>query len=338
MSAELSGPESKPDELGVLLVSLGTPVAPEKSAIRSFLRQFLSDRRVVEIYRPLWLLILYAFILPFRPGRLVSAYEKMWKEYGDSPLRLIARKQAQKLEATLQQSGRRARVISVMTYALPAFEPGLAEGLESLQHDGYNKFVVLPLYPQYSATTTAAVYDQVRIIQSQQRNVADVRIVKCYYRHPLYQQALCNSVIDFWKQHGRQDKSVLLMSYHGIPRRNVELGDPYREQCEATSKQLALDLQLDDNEWRISFQSRLGRAEWLQPYTTETLLELASLGVKNVDVICPSFSADCLETLEEISIENAEIFKAAGGQSLRLIPSLNDSDAHIDLFRALVES
>lgn len=317
---------------GVVLLNLGTPAAPTVPAIRRYLRDFLSDPRVVEIPRPLWLPILYGPILTFRPRRIAPAYAALWQEYGDSPLRLISQRQVQALRELLQvRLGDAApRVELAMTYG----EPSLASAIAALRDDGAEQLLVLPLYPQYSATTTGAVYDQVTAVVRAARDIPAIHVVRDYHAHPRYLDTLADSVRRFWAEAGQGER--LLMSFHGIPQRNVDLGDPYYRQCHATATALALRLGLPAEAWGMSFQSRLGRAQWLQPYTAELLEQWGRQRVGRIDVICPAFAVDCLETLEEMAIENKGVFQSAGGGDYRYIPCLNDEPAHIELFAALI--
>jgi ferrochelatase len=310
----------------VILGNLGTPAEPSAAAVRRFLEPFLSDPRVVEIPRPVWWLILNLFILPFRPKAVAEAYQTLWNEYGDSPLRLFTQSQVSKLQEKLGDEFQ-------VDYAFAYGSPTLAEKIEQYR-DTSERIIVLPLYPQYSCSTTAAFYDQLASYQTAKRNVADVYIVKDYYQEPTFRQALKKSVEAFWQQHGRGD--YLLMSYHGVPKAYADKGDPYYQQCLKTSENLVHDLQLNEGEYSSSFQSRLGKAEWLTPYTDVTVKALAAKGIKTLDVICPSFSVDCLETLEEITIENGAYFTQAGGVKLRLIPCLNDSEDHIAMMQTIV--
>ena len=315
----------------VILMNLGTPAAPTASALRRYLREFLSDRRVVEIPRLLWYPILYGIILPFRPRRVVPGYEQMWREYGDSPLRVITVRQVEQLQQRLHQDNEEAPLVrSAMTYGEPTLRTVVAE----LRAQHVEHILVLPLYPQFSATSSGAIFDQAAALWQTSRDIPSLNLVKHYHAHPLYIEALAQSVLAHWQQHGRAQK--LLMSFHGIPQRNVELGDPYRVHCEATATLLAQRLQLDREQWQLTFQSRLGRAEWLQPYTSATLQQWGAQKVASVDVICPAFASDCLETLEEIAVENRHVFQRAGGGEYRYIPCLNDGAAHIELLRELI--
>lgn len=317
----------------VILANLGTPDTPEPAAVRRYLAEFLSDRRVVEGNGPrraLWLAVLHGIILRFRPGRVAKAYQSIWQE--DSPMRIILDKQVAALDIALQAhcQAQAPQVFAAMTYG----HPGLSECLHSLEVSGYKQILIVPLYPQYSATTTAPIYDQVARFQLARREVLDIRIVKSYCEHPLYIHALANSVRDQRERTGNGDK--LLLSYHGIPQEYADKGDPYAQQCHRTSELLAQELGLAENSWVTTFQSRFGPKQWLTPYTDKTLETLPGKGIKNLDVICPAFSADCLETLEEMAIENQEIYKAAGGEQYNYIPALNAAPDFIELLKHLV--
>lgn len=324
---------STQQKTAVILVNLGTPDSPDAGAVRRYLGEFLADRRVVEgdgPRRALWLAVLHGIILRFRPGRVAKAYQTIWQE--DSPMRIILDKQVAALDLVLQQHcGEQApQVFAAMTYG----QPGLTECLESLGRNDYERVLVLPLYPQYSATTTAPIYDQVARFQLNRREVMDIRILKSYYAHPLYINALANSVRDQLEKTGTPDK--LLLSYHGIPQEYADKGDPYPLQCHRTSELLAAELGLADNAWVTTFQSRFGPKQWLTPYTDKTLEKLPAQGIKNLDVACPAFSADCLETLEEMAEENREVFMKAGGESYNYIPALNAAPDFIELLKHLV--
>jgi ferrochelatase len=314
----------KKASLAVILCNLGTPEQPTPAAVRKFLAEFLADPRVVELPRPLWWLILHGFILPFRPQRIAIGYRKLWDHYGDSPLRAITVKKVAALqqEANLRWGSEKVVVRHAFCYG----SPGIVSVLEECRALA-EKVLLLPLYPQYSGSTTAAVYDQVARYQLRQRDVADVVVHKHYYAHPAYRRALAESVRGFWQQQGRGDH--LLASFHGVPQSYIDKGDPYFRHCTETVENLVHDLGLASGESTIAFQSRFGKAEWVKPYTDATVEQLARNGVQRLDVVCPSFSADCLETLEEIADENSRRFVAAGGKELRLIPSLNDQPLHI---------
>lgn len=315
----------------VVLINLGTPTAPTRPAVRRFLREFLSDPRVVDLPRLLWLPVLYGAVLPFRPRRVAAAYEQLWLSWGDSPLRLIARRQQAALQDRYDRQRQPVRVELAMAYG----EPRLTQVLARLQQQGVRHVVLLPLYPQFSATTTGAIADQLAAFTVRQRDFPGISLIKDYHDHPLYIEALAESVEAHWRQHGQGSR--LLLSFHGIPRRNIERGDPYQRQCLATAERLAARLQLAADQWSISFQSRLGRAEWLRPYTSEILQRWGTEGTASVDILCPAFSADCLETLEEIDIENRHVFERAGGGEYRYISCLNDLPSHIDLMQSLVD-
>ncbi len=315
---------------GVVLVNLGTPVRPESGAVRSFLREFLSDRRVVEIPRLIWWPILYGIILPWRPARVAKLYQQVWQSEG-SPLKVITERQVGALQALFDQ--REGEAAPSICYAMTYGAPKLKDQVARLQEQGVERIVVLPLYPQYSATTTAAVYDQYAELL-RLRNVPNIQFNKDYSWRADYIAALAQSVRDYWQEHGRGQR--LLLSFHGIPKRCVDLGDPYYEQCVATANDLAKALGLAGDEWALSFQSRLGKAEWLKPYTDKLLQQWGQQGVESVDVICPAFAADCLETLEEINGENRQLFLESGGKSFAYIPCLNDSSAHIEMMAAII--
>jgi protoporphyrin/coproporphyrin ferrochelatase len=307
---------------GVLLVNLGTPAAPSAGAIRAFLREFLHDRRVVELSRWLWCPVLYLFILPFRPRRLVHAYRAIWTAEG-SPLLAISRRQAAALERALGAGGAPVKVEAAMRYG----EPSVARGLRALRAAGAARVLVLPLYPQYSATTTASVFDAVADALRRERALPALRFVMDYHDDAGYIAALADSVRRHWATHGRGDR--LLLSFHGIPQQYARAGDPYHGHCHITARLLARALDLKPDDWTLGFQSRVGRAPWLQPYTDHQIEDLAEAGIKTLDVIAPGFAADCLETLEEIQLRYAELFRAKGGGELRYIPALNDDEAHI---------
>ncbi|QFT54258.1 ferrochelatase [Microbulbifer sp. THAF38] len=322
----------------IVLMNLGTPAQPTASAVRDFLRDFLSDPRVVEIPRPLWLTILNGLILPFRPKRIAPAYAEIWNCSADdaqvegSPLLYYTRRQAELLEAHLTDKGWDVAVEFAMTYG----EPRLDKVIEALRAKGFESFIVFPLYPQYSATTTAAIYDQVAQIFRKSRDIPDISLIRDYYHNPLYIKSLANSVREHWQKHGQAEK--LMLSFHGIPKANVDKGDPYLRHCQETARLLAEELQISQDRWQVTFQSRFGKAEWLQPYTDKTLIEWGKNGIKSVDVICPAFSADCLETLEEISVENRANFIDAGGSEYHYIPALNLRADHIEALAAIVEN
>lgn len=311
----------------VVLINLGTPDTPDSAGVRAFLKPFLSDRRVVEVPRLLWWLILNLVILPFRSPKVAKKYQPLWA-MGDSPLRLFSLSLA---SAVQRELGRDIPVGLAMTYG----QPSIASVVTSMEADGVNEFCFVPLYPQYSATTTAAAMDAVARHFMSQRNVPQWSWVRSYHNENAYIEALADSVRKHWHAQGRGQ--CLLMSFHGIPKRNIDLGDPYRQHCEETAQLLAQALGLSSKEWLISYQSRLGKAEWLQPYTDKTVAGLPANGVKKLDVIAPSFAADCLETLEELDTEAAEIFYENGGETFSYIPCLNDSEQHAAFFADVIK-
>lgn len=317
-------------DYAVVLVNLGTPDEATVPAVQRYLKQFLSDQRVVDYPAVLWQFILRGIILPFRGRRVAKLYQSIWWPEG-SPLRVITQRQTTALAMQLSMSETPVQVRYAMTYG----NPSIASVLDSLRAEGVRKFVVIPLYPQYSATTTAAIADQLAHYQLRQRDIAEIRLVKHYHHEALYRKALAGSVQAHWQQHGKADK--LLLSFHGIPERFVRLGDPYEQHCRQTAANLAADLGLAADEVLVSFQSRVGKEKWLQPYTDELLQQLPAQGVKRLQVLCPAFAADCLETLEEIAEENKEVFIHAGGEHYQYIAALNDSPCHIRLFRYLVQ-
>ena len=320
------------DSTGVLFCNLGTPEAPTPGAVRRFLREFLSDPRVVEIPRLLWWLILNLVILPFRPGKVAKAYQSVWME-GGSPLLVISQQQRELLAAELKaQTGVEIPVALGMCYGKPSIPQAMAE----LRKQGVRRLLVLPAYPQYSATTTAAVFDIVSKELQKWRWLPELRMINHYHDDPRYIEALATSVTHFREQQAAPSQR-LLMSFHGLPEAMLLAGDPYYCQCQATARLLAEKLGLADDQWAISFQSRLGKAKWLQPYTDKTLEQWAQQGIESVDIICPGFAADCLETLEEMAMQNRDVFLENGGKHYHYIPALNGDDAHIHLFAGLTQ-
>lgn len=322
---------SKPKVL-IIIANLGTPDAPTAPAVRAFLKQFLSDQRVIEIPKILWAIILNAFVLPFRPKRVAEAYAQVWSN--DSPMREILFKQVQQLQKKLSvfNTDFDLTIVPAMTYGRPGIDRVLAEAESQL----YDHIILFPLFPQYSATSTAPLYDAMAKWLLKQRNIPGLSFIRDYYQHPLYIQALANSVRDYQQQHGQAEK--LLMSFHGIPQPYADKGDPYADRCRVTAQKVAQALQLSDDQWAISFQSRFGKQEWVKPYTDQLLQAWAEQGVASVQILSPAFSADCLETLEELAIQNAELFLKAGGKDYAYIPALNDRDDHIDLLGLLLQT
>ena len=315
---------------GVLLVNLGTPESPSVADVRRYLKEFLWDPRVVELSRPAWWLVLNLVILNTRPRRSARSYAKIWTDAG-SPLMVISRQQHAALQAELEQQSRApVKVVLAMRYG----KPSIAAGMQELRAAGVKRLLVLPLYPQYSATTTASIVDAVADELRCWRTLPELRFINDYHEHRSYITALADSVRRYQAIHGEPDK--LLLSFHGIPQDYVDAGDPYAQQCYRTADLLVQALALPADRWQLSFQSRLGPKQWLQPYTDHTLKALAAEGIKNVQVICPGFSVDCLETLEEVALENRDIFLGAGGEQYGYIACLNDDVQHIRLFAELV--
>jgi len=315
----------------IILANLGTPDAPTVPAVRRFLKQF-SDQRVIEIPKLLWQVILNLFVLPFRPKRVAKAYAQVWNQ--DSPMREVLFKQVEQMQSRLGSVYPQfeLKIIPAMTYG----NPGINEVLAKLQADPQDHILLFPLFPQYSATSTAPLYDAVARWIPKQRNLPGLTIIRDYYQHPLFIESLANSVREFQSVHGRAEK--LLMSFHGIPQPYADKGDPYAERCRITAQRLAESLKLQPHEWACSFQSRFGKQEWIKPYTDELLAQWGQEGVKSVQVMSPAFSADCLETLEELAMENAETFKHAGGAEYAYIPALNNREDHLDLLTSLVKA
>ncbi|QOC22319.1 ferrochelatase [Wenzhouxiangella sp. AB-CW3] len=318
----------KTPKTGVLLVNLGTPDAPDTPSLRRYLREFLSDRRVIETPRAIWWLILYGIILPFRSPRSAKAYQRVWTEQG-SPLLTLCRALADKLQADLRQTSPQISVLLAMNYGRPSID----QAVDRLRRENIQRLLVVPMYPQYSATTTASVFDRVTNSLQRLRWLPEVRFINDYHHDEDWQKAIADSVRRFQKDKGQPEK--LVFSFHGIPKQYLLDGDPYYCQCRASARQVAARLGLADDDWICTFQSRLGRAEWLKPYTDVTLEQMAKNGTRNVQVVCPGFSVDCLETIDEIAFENREEFIEAGGEALDYIPCLNDSDMHVKVLAGL---
>ena len=315
----------------IVLVNLGTPDAPTRSAVRRYLKEFLSDPRVVEIPRAIWWCILHLIILPFRSGQSAKKYASIWTRDG-SPLKIHTAAQAQLLCGALGERGHRDLTVAM---AMRYGSPSLPEVLAKLKTDGVERIAVLPAYPQYSGTTTGSIYDAVFDHFRTVRNLPELRFVRNYHDHEGYIRALQQSVLTHWEAHGRPDK--LVMSFHGVPKRTLLLGDPYHCECLKTARLLAARLKLSPDQYLVTFQSRFGKAEWLQPYTAPTVAQLARDGAARVDVLCPGFTSDCLETLEEIAMEVRHDFEAAGGREFHYIPCLNESPAWIAALADIAE-
>lgn len=320
----------------VVLINLGTPATPDTKGVRNFLREFLGDRRVVEVPRLIWLIILYGVILPFRSPRVAKAYRQIW--FGNvSPLRHFSESLCRGVQAKLaaEYPDRDITVRLAMCYG----QPSIGSTISELCSEGIEQILFIPMYPQYSATTTAAAHDAITRAFAGMRDIPQWSWVRCYHTQPTYISALAESIRQHWQQNGRAEK--LLFSFHGIPKRNVELGDPYERHCKQTAAAVVAELGLAENAWQLSFQSRLGKAEWLQPYTDKTVAALARRAEKSLDVICPAFAVECLETLEEIDGEVREIFIENGGEKFSYIPCLNDSEVHqqvmVELCRPIID-
>jgi len=316
--------------VAVLFCNLGTPERPDAAALRRYLAEFLSDPRVVEIPRPLWWLILHGIILRVRPAKSAAKYASIWTPQG-SPLKVWTERQSQGLQAALQQRGHQLLVRYAMRYG----QPSIASQLDALKALGVQRVLVLPAYPQYSGPTTASVVDAVGAWARRVRSLPELRFINRYHDHPGYIEALAQQVQAHWRKQGRAQ--VLVMSFHGVPQRSLMRGDPYHCECQKTARLLAERLGLAQADYQVTFQSRFGKAQWLQPYTEPRLKALAAQGLKHVDLICPGFTSDCLETLEEIAQEGRDAFIQAGGASLHYIPCLNDATAWIDALADLAE-
>ncbi|WP_199244807.1 ferrochelatase [Vibrio metschnikovii] len=313
-------------KLGVLLANLGTPDEPTPKAVKRFLSQFLHDHRVVDLTRWIWCPLLHGVILPLRSPRVAKLYQSVWMDEG-SPLLVYSKRQQEKLQQRLDYP-----VELGMTYG----NPSLLSGVQALRDQGVEKIIVLPLYPQYSATTTAAVFDGLAKAMKTQRVIPEIDFITDYHDHPLYIRALADKVRSSWSEKGQGD--VLICSYHGIPKRYADNGDIYPQHCQQTTNLLAQELGLSDQQVMMTYQSQFGKEEWLQPYTDKTMQALPSQGMKKIDILCPAFSVDCLETLEEISEENKHLFLEAGGEAFNYIACLNDSDLHIEMMVDLIQA
>jgi ferrochelatase len=314
----------------ILYCNLGTPDEPTPGAVRRYLAQFLSDPRVVEIPRLVWLPVLYGLILPLRAGQSAKKYASIWTPDG-SPLRVWTGKQAKLLQGWLGERGHQV----IVRYAMRYGTPSIASQLDALKAEGATRILVLPAYPQYAGSTTASVIDAVNAWSAQTRSIPELRFVNRYHDDRGYLQALARRVEQHWQAHGRPRH--LVMSFHGVPERTLTLGDPYHCECQKTGRLLAEWLSLEEGQYTVAFQSRFGKAKWLEPYTEPTLRKIAQHGASRIDVVCPGFTADCLETLEEIAQEGRDAFIAAGGKEFHYIPCLNDEPAWINALGALAE-
>ncbi|NWG86056.1 MAG: ferrochelatase [Hydrogenophilaceae bacterium] len=325
--AEPAFRHDQPASIGVLLINLGTPAAPTAQALKPYLREFLSDPRVIEIPRLIWWPILNGIILQTRPRKSAEKYASIWTPQG-SPLKVFTERQTALLREALAAAG----PIQV-EYAMRYGQPSVASVIAKLRAAGCNRLLVLPLYPQYAASSTGSALDAVYKTLLHSRNQPELRVVRNFHDHPGYIAALAERIEQHWASHGRPEQ--LVMSFHGVPRRSLDLGDPYHCECQKTGRLLAERLGLAAEQYRVTFQSRFGRAEWLKPYTSETLADLGARKTRRVDVVCPGFVADCLETLEEIAMENKAVFLNAGGGEYHYIPALNDQAAFIETLRDL---
>jgi len=319
-----------PDKTGILLINLGTPDAPTAKAVRPYLKEFLGDPRVVEIPKPIWWLILNGIILNVRPKKSAAKYATIWTKEG-SPLRVHTAKQAALLQGYL---GEHTKAPLVVDYAMRYGSPSVPSVLRKLREQNCQRILIVPMYPQYAASSTATAFDVVFEELRKMRNTPALRTIRNYHDHPGYIKALANNINDYWMKNGRPDK--LVMSFHGVPLYTLEKGDPYHCECHKTARLLAQQLGLKPEQYTLSFQSRFGKAEWIKPYTTATLLELGRLKTRRVDVVCPGFVADCLETLEEIAQEGKEDFQHAGGGEYHYIPCLNENNDWIHALTGLV--
>jgi len=319
-----------PPRIGVLLVNLGSPDSATPAAVRAYLKEFLSDPRVVEIPRIAWLPILHLFVLNTRPARSAERYAQVWMSDG-APLKVHTARQATMLRGYL---GERTRLPLTVDYAMRYGSPGIPQKLDELKAGGCDRVLLVPLYPQYAASSTATVIDRAAAWLARTRNQPALRTVRSFHDHPGYIAALAQSVRDYWLKAQRPD--VLVMSFHGVPRAALERGDPYHCECQKTARLLAEALVLKPEQFRVAFQSRFGRARWLEPYTADVLAQLGRGGTGRVDVICPGFVSDCLETLEEIAIEGKAIFLTAGGREFHALPCLNERDDWLHALTSLV--
>ena len=318
------------ESVGILITNLGTPDAPDKKELKVYLNQFLSDPRVIELPKILWQILLKLVILQVRPAKSAEAYKKIWTKNG-SPLLDISKRQLEKIKSSLS-----------VLYPNMIFEVGMRYGnpsipnaLNNLQKQKVRKLLVLPMYPQYCAATTGSTFDEVTNTLQKWRWIPELRFINQYFEEEKYIQVLSNSIRSFWNKNSKPQK--IIFSFHGIPKRYLLNGDPYHCFCLKTTRLVKENMGLKDEEIMTTFQSRFGKAEWLQPYTSETLKELPKKGVKNIHIISPGFSSDCLETLEELEEENREYFMESGGEKYKYIPCLNDDDEHIDVFVNLIK-
>jgi len=317
---------SQTSKVGILVTNLGTPDAPTSSALRRYLREFLWDRRVVEIPRAIWWFMLNFLVLPTRPKQSAKAYQKVWTKEG-SPLLTNSLKQVEKLRQQFPD----AQVELAMRYGNPSIE----SGLKKLKSANVNRLLIFPLYPQYTSSTVGSTFEAISAELNKWRLIPDLRFISQYHAHPAYITAMADHIQDHWKQHGQAE--LLIFSFHGIPTFHIDQGDPYLHHCKVTAEKIIQALDLKPEQWKLTFQSRFGKAEWLQPYTDKTMKDLPSQGIKSLDIFCPGFPSDCLETLEEIAEENKEYFMQAGGEKFSYIPALNDTEDHIQALSDIIK-
>tara|TARA_B100001113_G_scaffold54880_1_gene40701 strand:- start:3655 stop:4770 length:1116 start_codon:yes stop_codon:yes gene_type:complete len=321
-----------PNSVGILLVNLGTPDNTKTSSVRRYLRQFLSDPRVIEVPKVIWWFVLNLFILPFRPSKSAEAYKEIWTKEG-SPLLLYSEEITKKIQKSF--NGRELKNDFHVELAMSYGKPSIENSLNRLRKKNVRRILLLPMYPQYSSTTTGSVFENVTKVLSKQRWIPEFRHINQYHDNKAYIETISESIKEFWKSNGTSDR--LLFSFHGLPKKMLLEGDPYHCQCYKTARLVSEKLELSEDDWFVSFQSRLGPTKWLEPYTDETLKSWGEKKSGVVDVICPGFSVDCLETLEEIAMENAEYYEEAGGKKLRYIPALNSQQKHISFLINLIE-
>tara|TARA_B100001057_G_scaffold69831_1_gene63697 strand:+ start:41332 stop:42447 length:1116 start_codon:yes stop_codon:yes gene_type:complete len=321
-----------PNSVGILLVNLGTPDNTKTSSVRRYLRQFLSDPRVIEVPKVIWWFVLNLFILPFRPSKSAEAYKEIWTKEG-SPLLLYSEEITKKIQKSF--NGRELKDDFHVELAMSYGKPSIENSLNKLRKKNVRRILLLPMYPQYSSTTTGSVFENVTKVLSKQRWIPEFRHINQYHDNKAYIETISKSIKEFWKSNGTSDR--LLFSFHGLPKKMLLEGDPYHCQCYKTARLVSEKLELSEDDWFVSFQSRLGPTKWLEPYTDETLKSWGEKKSGVVDVICPGFSVDCLETLEEIAMENAEYYEEAGGKKLRYIPALNSQQKHISFLINLIE-
>ena len=318
------------EKIGVLITNLGTPDAPNRKELKVYLNQFLSDPRVIELPKILWQILLKLVILQVRPSKSAEAYKQIWTDKG-SPLLDIANRQLSKIQSSFSSKSENIVFEVGMRYG----NPSIPNALLKLQKKQVRRLLVLPMYPQYCAATTGSTFDEVTNVLQKWRWIPEMRFINQYFEEKNYIEALSNSISTFWKNNQKPQK--IIFSYHGIPKRYLTNGDPYHCFCLKTTRLVKEHMDLSDDEIMTTFQSRFGREEWLKPYTSETLKELPKQGIKNIHIISPGFSSDCLETLEELEEENKEYFMESGGESYNYIPCLNDNEDHIDVFVNLIK-